>query len=68
MAGLLLSGRDTAKELKISHQTVYNWIKTGELVPTHYSTTGPLFDPDYIREVKKRLELERSQALQTVSA
>lgn len=60
----LLSGRDTAKALGISHQTVYNWIKSGKLVPTLYSTAGPLFDPAYVREVAKRLDLERATSVQ----
>lgn len=67
MAGKLLSGREAAKVLGISHQTVYNWIKTCDLVPTHYSNTGPLFDPDYIREFAKRLELERNVSAQPVA-
>jgi predicted site-specific integrase-resolvase len=49
----LLTGRDVARRLNVSHVTIQRWIRNGKLVPTFRSTQGPLFDPAYIAEVAK---------------
>lgn len=64
MARMLLSGREAAKRLKVSHQTVHNWIKSGKLQPTDHSTTGPLFDAEYIRIFGELLGREQSSVAQ----
>ncbi len=58
----LLSAREAGKVLGVSHVTVGRWVRARKLKPAAESTFGPLFDPDYVREVARRLELERATA------
>jgi excisionase family DNA binding protein len=66
----LLSARQAAKRLGVSHVTVLDWVRAGKLTPLGQVDGGTVvFDPAYIDQVAREREANQAPpALTLVSA
>jgi excisionase family DNA binding protein len=67
-----LSGRQAAKVLNVSHETIYRWVREGRLEPAGSVGKTILFDAAYIERVSQdihegRFDTNRSKATAQVA-
>ena len=60
--GELISGREAARRLNVSHETVYRWEREGRLKAAARMADRLLFDAEYIDRYSEQLRAEKKSA------